>query len=288
MHRRTAGNAGFSLVEMVVVLAILTVLAGLIAPYLSVETRIERTEATMAYMDELEKALDHFGSDLYVYPSSLDELLENVQSLGGWRGPYTVDRYSATGTGNSGDYRKDAWSEDFLYTLTSSITARLRSAGDDRTLGTDDDLVKDLDLTPILRAETLRRELVINDAISNYNQANLPQTPLPSTSYVDLRAVLVQNGYLQDATWSLVDAWGDLFVILNPEFPPPSRIRSIHLDGSSPDGGGGTVGSGNGNANNGNGNGNGNGNNGNNGNRRRGNGRGNNGRGRGNGGSNND
>ncbi len=222
-------QAGFTLLEMVVVLAILTTLAGLIAPYFAVTMRIERTDSTVRFMDDLEESLVEYGRDLLTFPVSLDELLQNDAALTGWRGPYAVHRFSATGTSLSGDVRQDAWSQDYVYTRTDASHCSLRSLGDDRTQGTSDDIVKDLDLTPKLRAETLRREQVINDAITSYNSTHLPATPL-STDFATLRATLISGGYLGNASWHASDAWGDAFVLDPPAVSPPSRITSTHTE----------------------------------------------------------
>ena len=240
---RICRQTGFTLIEMVVVLGILVLLAGLIAPYLAVSVRVERNEATMNHMEELEEALNNYGRDHFVYPTTLDDLLSNVSETAAWRGPYTVHRFSSTGGSSSGDARQDAWSENYVYTRLTTTTARLRSMGDDRSAGTEDDIVKDLDLTALLREETMRREKVLNDAIAAYNAVHLPGNPLPNSSFADLRDELIDQNYLQDIAWHATDAWGDPFEIVDRTNPPPMRVYSINggtsSNGSSENNGGG-------------------------------------------------
>ena len=205
----SSADKGFSLLELVVVLAILATLAGFIAPVFTTSLRLERTEATVRYMDYLEEALYNYGRDILKFPATLNKLETDTNS--GWLGPYAVDRFSATSTAMSGDFRDDAWSQSFEYTKVSNEQCTLRSIGDDGVSGNSDDLVKDLDLTPILREETLLRLKTFNQAIHQYNDANLPANPLPN-NFPGLRTELINGNYLPSSIHS-TDAWGDAFAL---------------------------------------------------------------------------
>jgi general secretion pathway protein G len=86
-----AGSAGFTLLELLVVMVILAMLAGYVAPqYFGQVSKSER-RAARAQIAELEKALDHFRLDVGRYPTSeqgLDALVARPTNEPKWDGPY--------------------------------------------------------------------------------------------------------------------------------------------------------------------------------------------------------
>src|SRR3990170_3876242 len=154
---------GFTLVEVIVILAVLAILAAIAVP---VALRIfERTaeDTTREEMDNIKKALlgnpqklqtsfrNDFGllGDIGCLPSTalggLDRLLtqgslpawsfDNTKQAGaGWKGPYI------TGTPGE-DFKKDQLGNDYVYTPvagTCPLTATLASNGLDQTTTSDD------------------------------------------------------------------------------------------------------------------------------------------------------
>src|SRR5262249_46137793 len=85
------GRAGFTLLELLVVMAIIGLLAGFVAPqYFSQVTKSERKTAR-AQIAELEKALDHFRLDVGRYPSTeqgLAALESKPATEPRWQGRY--------------------------------------------------------------------------------------------------------------------------------------------------------------------------------------------------------
>lgn len=77
---------GFTLIEIMVVLVILGMIAGLV--YQAVIPRVEdaKIRTAKAQMEIFGLALDNYRLDVGAYPNSLQELVES--SAQGWKGPY--------------------------------------------------------------------------------------------------------------------------------------------------------------------------------------------------------
>ena len=90
-RRPAAANAGFSLIEMLVVLAILGLLIGLVAPPIIRYFGRAKTDVARVQINELESALDLYRLDLGRYPTQsegLPALVEKPPGLDRWQGPY--------------------------------------------------------------------------------------------------------------------------------------------------------------------------------------------------------
>lgn len=169
-------DRGFTLIQAVMLLALAALAAGLLLPLTSqllgierearTERQLRRLKAAMVGDRELRRGLDRttFGylGDFGRLPDSLPQLLHPIgqppfglrseRRLGaGWRGPYLLP---ATLSDTSRIHR-DAWGRALRWTDSDSVVdgtlwdGRLRSAGEDGVMGTDDDVV-----VPVLRRET--------------------------------------------------------------------------------------------------------------------------------------
>lgn len=173
--RTSARNRGFTLIEVVVTLAILGALAAAILP-LTVQQRDQRRLAetreqlrslheailgTPAAFDPEDDRSFGFLGDMGQLPDSLLLLqqretlpsfqVEPLYGIGaGWRGPYLPDELA----GDSADARLDAFGRRLRYSTASStegglaLTGRIQSAGPDGVMETDDDI-----LSPILERQ---------------------------------------------------------------------------------------------------------------------------------------
>ncbi len=128
-------NKGFTLIEVLLVIVVIGILAGMVVTRLSGRTEEARmTRAKADISGQLSLALDLFEQDTGRYPSSEDGLNALLEDTGlvGWRGPYL----------KSG-LKPDPWGTAYTYSFEpggfGSYT--LTSAGPDRQLGTDDDIL---------------------------------------------------------------------------------------------------------------------------------------------------
>ena len=86
-----ADQQGFTLLELLVVIVIIGLLAGLVAPRYFDQVSKSNTKIARAQIDSLEKALDQYRLDVGSYPTTemgLAALNTRPQNLAKWAGPY--------------------------------------------------------------------------------------------------------------------------------------------------------------------------------------------------------
>jgi len=123
---------GFTLIEIMMVVAILGVLVSVALPRLAGRTQEARVQATRLQIETLGMALDAFEYDTGRYPTTA-EGLEALQSsaLMGWKGPYLKKRIPL-----------DPWRGAYVY-LSPGSAGRdydLASPGVDGREGGNDDV----------------------------------------------------------------------------------------------------------------------------------------------------
>lgn len=111
LTRRSEPRArGFTLVELLVVLVILGLLAGLVGPRVLNQLGGAKAKTASVQTRDLEQATDLFRLDVGRHPSSaegLDALVSRPDSAPGWNGPYL--------RGNS--LPSDPWGNPYRYTV---------------------------------------------------------------------------------------------------------------------------------------------------------------------------
>lgn len=103
-----ARQAGFTLVELLVVMAILAMLVGLVGPAVMEQFGGAKTDAAKIQIEELGASLDLYKLDMGRYPNSgegLDALVTKSGSGSKWNGPYV----------KKGKVPKDPWGYDYVY-----------------------------------------------------------------------------------------------------------------------------------------------------------------------------
>ena len=85
-----AGKKGFTLVELLVVMAIIALLASLVGPQLFPKLGKGKQSAAKAQIELLGQALDQFRLDVGRYPTTQEGLnaLQVNPGIGNWEGPY--------------------------------------------------------------------------------------------------------------------------------------------------------------------------------------------------------
>jgi len=84
-------QAGLTLIEILVVLAIVAMLAGLVGPTVLNQLGGAKSKTALVQIKELEQALEMYKLDVGRYPSASEGLEALVQRSGnadGWNGPY--------------------------------------------------------------------------------------------------------------------------------------------------------------------------------------------------------
>lgn len=88
-HRRR--QRGFTLLELLVVIVIIGLLAGYVAPRYFAQVGKSEVQVARAQIDALDKALDQYRLDTRQYPTNdqgLEALIARPSSAPAWNGPY--------------------------------------------------------------------------------------------------------------------------------------------------------------------------------------------------------
>ena len=231
-HPRTAANRprrGFSLIELIVAIAIMAMLAGAAVPITSKVLTSKARGATRTELGHLSEASGEFFRDLRRLPTDISELLVSTGDAA-WSGPYLPGVVTDQLTGLTG-YQVDAWSRVYQVAVAGNVMT-ITSAGEDGIPGTARDLEIQLDVTPIRREETLRQLAILNQAVILYNAQYQSTSPLPA-SWPSALAALVSRGFLPSAAGYDVDWWGDAFVEDPAGVSPVVRVRSVNVSSGS-------------------------------------------------------
>jgi general secretion pathway protein G len=127
-----SANLGFTLIEILVVMAIIGMLAVMVAPNIFNQQAGAQRDAALSQISSLEAALDTYRLDVGEYPDSLEGLIENDSGRAAWNGPYLRREVPMDPWGNEYIYE----SEGRSFTLVSYGPDGERGGeGDDADIG---------------------------------------------------------------------------------------------------------------------------------------------------------
>lgn len=128
-NRKSHREAGFTLLEMLVVLAIMGLLAAIVAPQVIKYLGSSRTQTAKVQIQNISAALELFRLDAGRYPTQQEGLSALVQAPGGlpgWNGPYLQKQSALT----------DPWGQPYRYRVPGQHgEADVFSLGSDQAEG---------------------------------------------------------------------------------------------------------------------------------------------------------
>jgi general secretion pathway protein G len=129
-YRKTQG--GFTIIELLIVMAILGMLAVMVAPNLFNQADSARRDAVLTQISSLSSALDAYRLDMGQYPDQLEDLMRNSTGRASWNGPYLRGAVPNDPWGNAYVYESDGRS----FTLMSyGADGRQGGEGNDADIG---------------------------------------------------------------------------------------------------------------------------------------------------------
>ncbi|MEQ8785576.1 MAG: type II secretion system protein GspG [Pirellulaceae bacterium] len=135
-------HTGFTLLEVLLVLAILVVLGGMVGVYLVGMQKQGYSQAAKTQIGYFEDQIQLYKLNTGVYPEQLNDLvvMPSGMTLEKWKGPYLEAGKSVP---------KDPWGNDYTYqkqdasALKSGVSVSpfiITSKGEDGNAGTEDDI----------------------------------------------------------------------------------------------------------------------------------------------------
>jgi general secretion pathway protein G len=103
---RRSGQRGFTLVELLLVLVILALIAGLVLPGIIGKAESAKAKAASSQISRISMSVESFYLDTGSAPSSLDELVNEPSGVAGWNGPYIKN-----------SLLKDPWGKPYRFTV---------------------------------------------------------------------------------------------------------------------------------------------------------------------------
>ncbi len=133
-NKNIRSDAGFSLIELMIVIGILGLLIGLVGPKLISNFDKAKVETTRVNMKNISNTLKQYKLDCGQYPNTnqgLDALITKPSSEPGCK------NYAPNGYLDKKAAPKDAWDMDYLYTSDGN-TFEIKSYGNDKKEGGSD------------------------------------------------------------------------------------------------------------------------------------------------------
>jgi len=128
LNKRLQRNDGFTLIEILVVMAIIAMLAVMVAPNLFNQQAGAMRDVARTEIFTLEAALDIYRLDVGEYPDTLGGLMEDDTDRASWNGPY-LRRAVPT----------DPWDNEYVYEGNGREFTLISYGADGMSGGEEDD-----------------------------------------------------------------------------------------------------------------------------------------------------
>ena len=125
-HAARQASAGFTLVELLLVITILGILAAMVVPKFGGQSESARIAATRTSIAGIATAISTYEVQVGRFPESLDDLTVETETRGA-----LLDKGSLA----------DAWGNPFQYKKVSKFKFEVRSAGPDGQMNSEDDIL---------------------------------------------------------------------------------------------------------------------------------------------------
>ena len=136
-NSRARPSGGFTLLELLVVMVIIGLLAGFVAPRYFAQVGKSQVKLARAQIDALDKALDQFRLDVGRYPTSeegLQVLVARPSGEASWSGPYLKKGVPADPWGHPYVYQQPGTHGGDFDLLSYGKDGRLGGTGEDADL----------------------------------------------------------------------------------------------------------------------------------------------------------
>ena len=128
LNKRLQRNDGFTLIEILVVMAIIAMLAVMVAPNLFNQQAGAMRDVARTEISRLEAVLDIYRLDVGEYPDSLEGLMEDDTDRASWNGPYLRRAVP-----------RDPWDNEYVYESNGREFTLLSYGADGMSGGEEDD-----------------------------------------------------------------------------------------------------------------------------------------------------
>ncbi len=144
-------KTGFTIIEILVIIAVIAILVGLLVSGGTAARRKAKIYRTKAMIASLETALAMYHVDFGAYPDPSTEKNKNLINLlaavsvfgtnADWQGPYISFKDEDLKGSIPNATLRDPWGTDYTYSYNSSDSScTITSAGPDMSLATGDDI----------------------------------------------------------------------------------------------------------------------------------------------------
>jgi general secretion pathway protein G len=137
MHGTHRKSGGFTLLELLVVIVIIGLLAGYVAPRYFSQVGRSEVQVAKAQIESIEKALDQYRLDMRRYPSAeegLQALIAKPADAQAWSGPYLKKAVPLDPWGRAYVYRTPGQKGEFEL-ISYGRDGRPGGAGEDADIG---------------------------------------------------------------------------------------------------------------------------------------------------------